>query len=149
MLGDARISLKNTADHHYGLFVVDVFGGDAIPIHLLTREAVQLYLSKLDAHGIVAIHISNRYLHLQKVVGNLARDAGLVALIQDDTTKPGAGRLPSTWVVMARSNNDLGALTADPRWVVLKGDPGARVWTDDYSSVLTVFIWDWNAVTPK
>jgi len=149
VLGDARISLKSTPEHHYGLFVVDVFGGDAIPIHLLTREAVQLYLSKLDAHGIVAIHISNRYLHLQKVVGNLARDAGLVALIQDDTTKPGSGRLPSTWVVMARSSDDLGALTADTRWVALKGDPRARVWTDDYSSVLTVFIWDWSSVTPK
>lgn len=142
VLGDARISLKNTPDRHYGVLVVDVFGGDAIPVHLLTREAVQLYLSKLDAHGIVVIHISNLYLHLQKVVGNLARDAGLVALVEDDMTSPEGGRLPSTWVVMARSNDDLGALTADPRWVVLKGDPSARVWTDDYSSVLTVFIWD-------
>jgi hypothetical protein len=142
MLGDARISLKTEPDRRYGMLVVDVFGGDAIPIHLLTREAVQLYLSKLDAHGLVVIHISNRYLHLQKVVGSLARDAGLIALIQDDTTGPGAGRLPSTWVVLARSNDDLGALAADPRWVTLKGDPTARVWTDDYSSVLTVFIWD-------
>jgi hypothetical protein len=142
VLGDARISLKTEPDRRYGMLVVDVFGGDAIPIHLLTREAVQLYLSKLDAHGLVVIHISNRYLHLQKVVGNLARDAGLIALIQDDTTSPGAGRLPSTWVVMTRSNDDLGALAADPRWVTLKSDSTARVWTDDYSSVLTVFIWD-------
>ena len=142
VLGDARISLRNAPDHRYGLWVVDVFGGDAIPIHLLTREAVQLYLAKLDAHGIVAIHISNRYLHLEKVVGNLAKDAGLVAVIQADTTEPREGKLPSTWVVMARSNDDLSALAADPRWVVLKGDPGARVWTDDYSSVLTVFDWD-------
>jgi hypothetical protein len=142
VLGDARISLRNAPDHHFGFFIVDVFGGDAIPVHLLTRQAVQLYLSKLDPHGVVATHISNRYLHLQKVVGNLARDAGLVALIQDDKTKAGAGKIPSTWVVMARSDADLGALTADPRWVVLKGDPGARVWTDDYSSVLTVFNWD-------
>lgn len=149
VLGDARISLKNAPDRHYGLFVVDVFGGDAIPIHLLTREAVRLYLSKLDAHGIVAIHISNRYVHLEKVVGNLASDARLVALIQEDTTKPGAGRLPSTWVVMARSKDDLGTLAADPRWVALKGDPRARVWTDDYSSVLTAFIWDWNMAAPE
>jgi len=142
VLGDARISLRNAPDHHYGIFIVDVFGGDAIPIHLLTRQAVQLYLSKLDAHGVVAIHISNRYLHLEKVVGNLARDAGLVALMQEDKAKAGAGKIPSTWVVMSRSNDDLGALTADPRWVVLEGDPVARVWTDDYSSVLTVFNWD-------
>jgi hypothetical protein len=79
----------------------------------------------------------------------LASDAELVALIQDDTTKPGAGRLPSTWVVMARSNDDLGVLATDPRWVVLRGDPRARVWTDDYSSVLAALIWDWNMDRPK
>lgn len=121
---------------------MDIFGGDAIPIHLLTREAVQLYLSKMPTHGIVAIHISNHYLQLEKVVGNLAKDAGLIAPLQYDATSPEAGRLPSTWVVLARSNNDLGMLIADPRWVVIKGDQSARVWTDDYSSVLTVFNWD-------
>ncbi len=142
VLGDARISLKNAPEHGYGMFIVDVFGGDAIPIHLLTREAIQLDLSKLDVHGIIAIHISNRYLHLEKVVGNLASDAGMVALLQDDTTTIGDGRMPSTWSVMARSSEDLGPLTSDPRWVPLKADPGSRVWTDDYSSVLTVFNWD-------
>jgi len=142
VLGDARISLKNAPDHHYGMFVVDVFGGDSIPVHLLTREAVQLYLAKLNAHGILVIHISNRYLRLQKVIGNLASDAGLVAFIQDDTTTVGEGKVPSTWVAMARSKVDLGALTADPRWTVLESDSGSRVWTDDYSSLLTVFTWD-------
>lgn len=142
VLGDARISLKSEPDRRFGMLIVDVFGGDAIPVHLLTREAIQLYLSKLAAHGIVAIHISNRYLHLQKVVGNLAGDTGLVALLQDDTTVPSEGKVPSTWVVMARSAADLGTLTSDPRWIPLKGDPSARVWTDDYSSVLSVFIWD-------
>ena len=142
VLGDARISLKNAPDHHYGMFVVDVFGGDSIPVHLLTREAVQLYLAKLNAHGILVMHISNRYLRLEKVIGNLANDAGLVALIQDDKATLGEGRVPSTWVAMARSKDDLGALTADPRWAVLESDRGSRVWTDDYSSLLTVFTWD-------
>jgi hypothetical protein len=142
MLGDARISLKNATGQHYGMFVVDVFGGDSIPVHFLTREAVQLYLSKLSDHGVIVIHISNRYLDLQKVVGNLASDAGLFALIQQDTATIGAGKTPSTWVVMARNQADLGTLTADPRWAVLKGDPHAKVWTDDYSSVLTVLNWD-------
>ncbi len=141
VLGDARISLKNAPDHHYGMFIVDVFGGDSIPIHLLTRQAVQLYLSKLDAHGIIVIHISNRYLHLENVVANLANDAGMVAYLQEDKTTIGSGRIPSTWSVMAKSNDDLGALCADPRWVALKADPRAKVWTDDYSSVLTVFNW--------
>jgi hypothetical protein len=142
ILGDARISLKNTSDRRYGMFVLDAFGADAIPIHLLTREAVQLYLSKLEGHGIIVFHISNRYLDLQKVLGNIARDAGLVALVEYDTSDIQAGKLPSRWVVMGRSKEDLGTLTGDPRWMPLNGDPHTRVWTDDYSSVLTIFNWD-------
>lgn len=141
ILGDARISLKNAAARNFGMLVVDVFGGDSIPVHLLTREAVQLYLSKLSDHGIVVFHISNRYLRLQKVVGNLASDAGLVALMQDDLTI-GAGKTPSTWVVLARNRKDFGKLTTDSRWLGLTGDPNAKVWTDDYSSVLTVLNWE-------
>jgi hypothetical protein len=142
VLGDARISLKNTPDHRYGMFVLNAFGADAIPIHLLTRQAVQLYLSKLVDHGILVFHISNRYLDIQKVLGNVAIDAGLVALVETDTTEIQAGKLPSRWVIMARTKDDLGTLMGDSRWILLKGDPHTRVWTDDYSSILTVFNWD-------
>jgi hypothetical protein len=142
ILGDARISLKNDPGSRYGIFVLDAFGADAVPIHLLTREAVQLYLSKLAEHGILAFHISNRYLDLQKVLGNVATDAHLVALAEYDTSDIQAGKLPSRWVVMARTKDDLGALSADSRWIPLKSDPHARVWTDDYSSILTIFNWE-------
>ena len=142
MLGDARISLKNTPNLHYGMLVLDAFGADAIPIHLLTREAVQLYLAKLADHGILLFHVSNRYLDLRKVLGNIASDAGLVALIETDTTEIQAGKLPSRWIAMARSKEDLGDLAADPRWIPLRGDPSVRVWTDDFSSILTVFKWN-------
>jgi hypothetical protein len=142
VLGDARISLKNTPNRHYGMLVLDAFGADAIPIHLLTREAIQLYLAKLADHGILLFHISNRYLDLRKVLGNIASDAGLVALIETDTTEIQAGKLPSRWIAMARSKEDLGELAADPRWIPLRGDPSERVWTDDFSSMLTVFKWD-------
>ena len=134
VLGDARISLKNTPDRCYGMFVLDAFSADAIPIHLLTRQAVQLYLSKLVDHGILVFHISNRYLNIQKVLGTVAIDAGLVALVETDTTEIQAGKLPSRWVVMARTKDDLGALMGDSRWILLKGDPRTRVWTDDYSA---------------
>jgi hypothetical protein len=142
VLGDARISLRNTPNHHNGMLVLDAFGADAIPIHLLTREAIQLYLEKLADHGILLFHVSNRYLDLRKVLGNVANDAGLVALIETDTTEIQAGKLPSRWIVMAHSKEDLGALAVDPRWIPLKGDPSERVWTDDFSSILTVFKWD-------
>ena len=142
VLGDARISLKNVPDRFYGMLVLDAFSADAVPVHLLTREAIQLYLSKLVDHGILVFHISSRYLDLQKVLGNVASDAGLVAMVENDTTDIQAGKLPSRWVVMARNKDDLGKLIGDLRWNSLKGDPRSRVWTDDYSSILTVFIWD-------
>jgi len=142
VLGDARISLRNTPNHHNGMLVLDAFGADAIPIHLLTREAIQLYLEKLADHGILLFHVSNRYLDLRKVLGNIANNAGLVALVETGTTEIQAGKLPSRWIVMAHSKEDLGALAVDPRWIPLKGDPSERVWTDDFSSILTVFKWD-------
>jgi hypothetical protein len=142
VLGDARISLRNTPDHRYGIFVLDAFGADAIPIHLLTREAIELYLSKLMDHGVLVFHISNRYLDLQKVLGNVSNDVGLIALAQEDTTDIRAGKLPSRWIVMARAKEDLGALSSDARWTPLSSDPASRVWSDDYSSILTVFKWD-------
>ena len=142
VLGDARISLKNTPNRHIGMLILDAFGADAIPIHLLTREAIQLYLAKLADHGVLLFHVSNRYLDLRKVLGNVASDASLVALVETDTTEIQAGKLPSRWIVMARSKEDLGELATDPRWIPSRGDPNARVWTDDFSSILTVFKWD-------
>jgi hypothetical protein len=142
VLGDARISLKNAADRRYGILVLDAFGADAIPIHLLTREAIQLYLSKLGEHGLLVFHISNRYLDLGKILGNVAGNAGLVALVEQDSENIAAGKLPSRWIVMGRSRDDLGGLGSDGRWAALSSDPTSRVWSDDYSSILTVFKWD-------
>ncbi len=90
------------------ILVLDAFGADAIPIHLLTREAIQLYLSKLGEHGLLVFHISNRYLDLGKILGNVAGDAGLIALVEQDSENIAAGKLPSRWIVMARSKDDLG-----------------------------------------
>ena len=142
MLGDARISLRNAPDRRYGILVLDAFGADAVPVHLLTREAIQLYLSKLGRHGLLVFHISNRYLDLAKILGNVAGDARLIALVEQDSENIAAGKLPSRWIVMGRSKDDLGELGRDARWIALSGDPTSRVWSDDYSSILTVFKWD-------
>jgi hypothetical protein len=142
VLGDSRIFLEKVPDRLYGMLVLDAFSADAVPVHLLTREAVQLYLSKLVDHGILVFHISSRYLDLQKVLGHVASDAGLVAMVENDTTDIQAGKLPFRWLVMARlrwlvmarNKDDLGNLVGDLRWNSLKGDPRSRVWTDDYSN---------------
>ncbi len=146
VLGDARLKLRNAPDGHYGLIVLDAFSGDSIPMHLMTREALGLYLRKLAPGGVIAFHISNLYFNLAPTLGNLAQDAHLVALIGNDTqvssAEQSAGKLASIWVVMARDGRDLDALTADTsrrfRWVPLAGQPGSRLWTDDYSNLLGV-----------
>jgi spermidine synthase len=84
ILGDARLSLANAKDDLYDLIVLDAFSSDAIPTHLLTREALKLYLAKLSESGAMVFHISNKYLDLKPILGNLANDMNLVCLVQDD-----------------------------------------------------------------
>jgi len=146
ILGDARRSLGVAPDRHYGLIILDAFSSDAIPSHLLTREALRLYLDKLADSGLLALHISNRHLDLEPTVANLAHDAKLVALAQleEGISKEDAlrdGRTPSHWVVLARRSEDLGALRGDPRWRALPPRPDRRLWTDDFSNILEVIRW--------
>ena len=86
VVGDARLRLRDAPDGGYGLIVLDAFSSDAIPMHLLTREALRLYRDKLADGGLIAFHISNRYLDLAPVLGALARDAGLVDRVRRDAT---------------------------------------------------------------
>lgn len=138
VLGDARLSLAREPDGRYGLIVVDAFSGDAIPVHLLTREALELYLRKLAADGIAAFHISNQFLDLAPVLGNLAKDLRLFGLDQlqgvarEELAK---GKSDSHWVVIARRRKDLQWLAGDDRWQPLAARPGLPLWTDDYTSL--------------
>ncbi|HWF11448.1 MAG TPA: fused MFS/spermidine synthase [Bryobacteraceae bacterium] len=145
VLGDARLSLRNAPDHEYGLIILDAFSGDSIPIHLLTREALRLYLMKLAPGGLLVFHISNRYLDLAPTLGAQARDAGLASLVRDDTAVPQAeidrGKLASKWAVMARQAADFGGLASDARWTPIETEAGVRVWTDDYSNLLGIIRW--------
>jgi hypothetical protein len=145
VLGDARLTLNDAPAHHYNLLVLDAFSSDAIPLHLLTREAMQLYLSKLAAGGLLAFHVSNRYLDLEPVLGDLAEDTGLVCRIQKDVAlapeETQAGKSPSIWVLMARREQDLGKLARSWRWDKVTGRNGAYLWTDDFSNLFRVFQW--------
>ncbi len=140
--GDARLRLRDAPDRHYGLIVLDAFSSDAIPVHLLTREALALYLGKLAQGGVLAMHISNRYLDLEPVVADLAKDAGLACLAWDDNVEDKAnGKEPSHWVVIARQAEDLGTTARDKHWLPLAGRARPEVWTDDFSNILGVFKW--------
>jgi hypothetical protein len=121
--------------------VVDAFSSDAIPVHLVTREALRLYLSRLEPGGLVAFHISSRYLRLEPVLAALARDARLAGRIREDAADDGAGKAASRWVILARREEDLGPLAGDRRWRALAERPGVRVWTDDFSDPVRVLSW--------
>ncbi|HWA10536.1 MAG TPA: fused MFS/spermidine synthase [Opitutaceae bacterium] len=145
-LGDARRSLAAEPDAKFNLLVLDAFSSDAIPVHLVTREALALYLRKLAPGGLLLCHISNLHLDLEPVFANLAKDAHLVCLLRDDTDvspkEYEAGKSPSVWLVMARSESDATQLAADPRWRPARGNGRQAVWTDDYSSLFSVFRWE-------
>jgi hypothetical protein len=149
VLGDARLELRKAPDAHYGLVILDAFSGDSIPMHLLTREALALYLRKLAPGGILAFHVSNIYLDLAPTLGNLAKDAHLSCMVENDINVPQSeidrGRFPSIWVVMARDQADLTSLAAETgypaKWQPIESKPGGRVWTDDFSNLLSAIRW--------
>lgn len=145
LLGDARLSLVSAPDRVYDLIVLDAYSSDSIPVHLLTREALVLYERQLAPGGVLAFHISNLYLDLKPALGNLAADAGMAGIVRDDLVldaeQQASGKSASQWAIMGRLASDLGALAGDPRWQPLATQPGTPVWTDDYSSILSVFRW--------
>ena len=110
----------------------------------MTLEAMDLYLSKLQPDGMLLFHISGRYLDLGPVLASLAKARGLVALECDEAAVVAAmkaGKYPSRWVAIARGAEHLGKLASDERWQPLQSRPGMRVWTDDYSNLLSIFDW--------
>jgi hypothetical protein len=139
--GDARLSLERAGDRRYSLLVADAFSSDAIPTHLITRESLRLYRAHLDRSGVIAFHISNRFLSLEPVLGNLARDAGLACRAQKEPARVlghPRGKIPSHWVAMAAERSDLGAAGTDRRWHDCARRPADRVWSDDFSSPVSV-----------
>ena len=113
-LGDARLKLKEDADRKYSLLLVDAFSSDSIPVHLLTTEAVQLYLDRLTDDGILALHISNKYVKLEPVVAAIAEKHNLVARVWADDAEGRPGKTGSSWVVLARKTEDLGDRIGSP-----------------------------------
>jgi len=123
-------------------FILDAFSSDSIPVHLVTSEAVSLYLTRLAPHGILIFQISNRYLSLGPIMGRLAAAHGLTALQRIDSVGDDVlpnGKTSSKWVVMARTRDDLSPLISDSRWTVLTPSPSTPLWSDDFSNILGVF----------
>lgn len=144
-IGDGRKKLEEAAPASFDLIVIDAFSSDAIPVHLLTREALQLYLSRLKPGGVIALHITNGFLRLEPVVAAVVGSTGLRGLTELDDQIPPAeaarGRYQTHWVAIATDHGRFAALGAQPGWRPLRSDARVKAWTDDYSNLLNSIQW--------
>jgi hypothetical protein len=145
VLGDGRLTLAREPDGAFGLIVLDAFSSDSIPAHLLTVEAFDLYFRKLAPDGLLAVHVTNRYLDLGAVVGGVARKRGFTVvdwLPARDVENDFAGGIQRAWwLIVARHEQAVAPLLADPDWQLLAVPDGAPVWTDDASSLVSIVKW--------
>jgi hypothetical protein len=135
VLGDARLTLSANADARYDVIHVDAFSSDSIPVHLLTREALRVYQSRLNPGGIILTHISNNHLDLTDVVAATAASEGLIARLYDEDVVPDRDPMIkfSTVMILAKTNPDFGSLVD---WDLHKAPSGQAPWSDEYSNLL-------------
>jgi len=142
ILGDARLTLADAADGAYDILIVDAFSSDAIPTHLLTKEAMAIFAKKIAPDGLVLMHVSNKHMSLAPVVAGIAKANGLLALTSqgEEGNDDSEHKFSSTVVAVARSEADFGALAESEEWSEEEPDPADWVWTDDYSNVIGAMI---------
>ena len=139
-IGDARLTLEKEPAHHYDLLVIDAFSSDSIPTHLLTREAIALYFSKLKSDGLLVFHISNRHLQVSKVLADHAKDLALAALLQEYRPEQKTPLVhKSDWAVLAKNQQALQPLLANPAWQRMAGAGDMQAWTDDFTSIVSIW----------
>ncbi|SNT20378.1 hypothetical protein SAMN06265795_1177 [Noviherbaspirillum humi] len=136
VMGDARLSMEKEAPQGFDILAVDAFSGDAIPVHLLTREAIALYLRHVKPDGIIAFHVTNRFLALAPVVERLAEEAGLASVLISDDAE-GTGFAVTDWVLVSRDAQALND-AFDEASSPIESIPGLGVWRDDYNNLFQV-----------
>jgi hypothetical protein len=137
VIGDARLTFAREPDGIYDLIIVDAYSSDAIPIHLATEEAMEIYKDKLAPQGAVVMHVSNRHLELSSVVVGIAEANDLKSWVySEDSGRDNEYIFATSVVVSAREEADVGKLASSDKWALTEADENQRVWTDDYSNVL-------------
>jgi hypothetical protein len=143
VLGDARLTMADAPDGSYDLIIIDAFSSDAIPIHLMTREAMALYRQKLSPHGMVVMHVSNRHLELASVVAGIAQANGFATRVNnggDVEPDDEEYKMVGTVTAVARNDEDFVGIAKSQYWPPVKPDPKQWVWTDDYSNIVGAVI---------
>lgn len=136
-LGDGRLLLERESPQQFDVLAVDAFSGDAVPVHLITREAMALYLKHIKPDGAVAFHVTSRYLNLAPVVKQLADDAGFEAVLIADKSDDNHYS-PSDWVIVTRNPDFLDAPEVLKNRAAITPITGMKIWTDDFSNLFQV-----------
>jgi SAM-dependent methyltransferase len=143
IMGDARLSMEREEPQKLDVLALDAFSSDAIPVHLLTKEAMQIYQKHLAPDGVLAVHISNRYLNLEPVVANLAKEFGYsMVTVEDSNTAEEWWIYTSTWVLLSKNTPLIEAITSlSPPESKEQSHKPVPLWTDDYASLLPIMSW--------
>ena len=138
VLGDARLSLEREVPQNYDVLAVDAFSSDAIPVHLLTREAIALYFRHLQPGGVLAVHVSNRHLNLAPGVGMAADSLGKRTVVIDSGDDDDNAVFRATWVLVSGRDSFFDYPFIRRAGTPVKRIPGLRMWTDDYSNLFQI-----------
>lgn len=145
ILGDGRLTIARAPAGHYDLIILDAFSSDAIPVHLLTREALKAYRSKLKEDGLLVFHISNRYLDLEPLMRGMAAELKLSCLIKKDlsisTEKLKLGKQPSIYAVMGLPQSAISHLDQASGWLPPSPNKPGQVWSDHFSNLVRLVKW--------
>jgi SAM-dependent methyltransferase len=143
VIGDGRLKVAEAPDGFFDLLVLDAFSSDSVPTHLVSREALQLYLSKLVPDGVLLFHVSNRYLNVEQLVTALITDAGLAGYSRFDDAGElrKEGKSSANHLVAARRLEDLEEISRRPGWQRVNRPVDFEPWTDDYSNLLGLIRW--------
>jgi hypothetical protein len=138
-LGDARLNLEREPPQRFDVLAIDAFSSDAIPVHLITSEAMDVYLRHMQPDGVIAFHVTNRFLDLAPVVDALAKSHGLQAVLVSDDTQDSLGTTSrSDWVLVARNMHVLGRAAIAGASEPIRPHPEWRLWTDDFNNIVQV-----------
>jgi hypothetical protein len=141
ILGDGRLKLHDAPNRSYEMIIIDAFSSDSIPVHLLTKEAFELYLSKIKTDGFIVLHISNKFVDLKPVLGKHVKEFGLIGISKFDYANKKdktLGKKPSEYVVVGRHGSLINSLTHFHDWEKIKPNPKFPVWMDKYSNVVNI-----------
>jgi spermidine synthase len=140
VLGDARLTLAKEPAGSFDVLFMDAYSSDAIPVHLITQQAMSLYRDRIKSDGYIVFHVSNRFFDLKPILANLAQATNMVGVSQVHELSDldaSSGKAGSEWVILANSPAALAEFNANPNWQQLKPDATRPVWTDDFASLLS------------